>query len=397
MAFLTRVTHAIRSRDMQQLMDDQGLDALVLFTEGYFQYATNFHVDVRIWERPIAVIVQRNGEAFALMHVQSAHHINAAHARGTLWIDDIDLYVETLQVDHRLPMVMQFPEMLIERLRSAGLARSRIGVDAMHPSLARVSAALPELRVFSPGAALKKLRWVKTQEELTIMREACDLADWVQERYRENIRPGRLCDELDLQMESLMVTEGARRFPGENLEVLRCWTLSGAASASPHGLGAPTGARIESGDILINLVIPRLNGLVVENERTWFAGKPDAQRRKLYETSRDANEAAIAAAMEGRPVSDIDAAAQRVIESAGLGRHVMHRTGHGMGIAVHEYPEDMPFCHRPLLRDEVYSVEPGIYVEGVGGARIDDTIIINGDTPEVLTHTPKTVEYATID
>jgi Xaa-Pro aminopeptidase len=235
------------------------------------------------------------------------------------------------------------------------------------------------------------LRWVKHAEELEVMREAASLSDFVQERYRENIRPGRLVQELDYQMAVCMVEEGARRFPGANLEVMRCWTLSGPASASPHGDGASCGARIKRGDVLVNIVIPRLNGIVVENERTWFAGEPSEDQRRYYEVARAANEAAAGAAVTGRPVSGIDAAAQNVIEAGGCGKFIRHRTGHGMGILGHEYPEDMAFNNRALLENEVYSAEPGIYVYGLGGFRMDDTVVV-GRSPEILTKAPKDIK-----
>jgi Xaa-Pro aminopeptidase len=172
---------------------------------------------------------------------------------------------------------------------------------------------------------------------------------------------------------------------------MRCWTLSGPASASPHGDGASCGARIKRGDVLVNIVIPRLNGIVVENERTWFAGEPSEDQRRYYEVARAANEAAAGAAVTGRPVSGIDAAAQSVIEAGGCGKFIRHRTGHGMGILGHEYPEDMAFNNRALLENEVYSAEPGIYVYGLGGFRMDDTVVV-GRSPEILTKAPKDIK-----
>jgi Xaa-Pro aminopeptidase len=308
----------------------------------------------------------------------------------------MSFYAEHPKVSERQPLLGQVPELIAERLRQAGLSRARIGVDAAGGPLARATALLPDARFMSMAAELRSLRWVKYDEELAIMRAASNLSDWVQERYRENIRPGRLVQELDYQMAALMVEEGARRFPGENLEVIRCWTLSGPASASPHGDGASCGAKISAGDGLVNIVIPRLNGIVIENERTWFCGKPSDEQRKYYDVARAANDAALDAAVTGGPVSGIDAAAQKIIEDAGCGAFIRHRTGHGMGIIGHEYPEDMAFNHRPLLANEVYSAEPGIYVYGLGGFRLDDSVVV-GDTPDVLTKTPKTLAYATID
>jgi len=142
-------------------------------------------------------------------------------------------------------------------------------------------------------------------------------------------------------------------------------------------------------------LIPRLNGLAIENERTWFCGKPSKEQVALWTAAKDANEAAIAAATTGNPVSAIDAAAQAVIEKAGFADYVKHRTGHAIGIVHHEYPEDMAFSHRPLLDNEVYSAEPGIYAYGIGGFRLDDTVVV-GSTPRTLTSTPKTLEYATV-
>ncbi|MEZ0606580.1 M24 family metallopeptidase [Paraburkholderia sp. IW21] len=395
MPLLTSKTHAHRLQAMRDLMKQAQVDALVLTSADFFQWATNFHVDVLTWERPIMMCVPASGEPFAVMNELSTHHMRLSQERGSVWLDDIAFYAEHPKTTGRQYLVSQLPELIADRLRQAGLGRARLGIDASGGPFTRAAALLPEARFVPLTAELRALRWVKTDEELEIMRAAAGLSDWVQERYRENIRAGRLVQELDCQMASLMVEEGARRFPGENLEVLRCWTLSGPASASPHGDGASCGARISEGDVLVNIVIPRLNGIVIENERTWFCGKPSAEQAKYYEVARAANQAALAAAVPGEPVSGIDAAAQSVIEKAGCADFIRHRTGHGMGIIGHEYPEDMAFNHRPLVANEVYSAEPGIYVYGLGGFRLDDSVVV-GAPPEVMTRTPKTLEYATV-
>ena len=261
--------------------------------------------------------------------------------------------------------------------------------------LAKVPSLLPQLRLEVATQEFRKLRLVKCEEEIALMREIAALSDWVQERYREKIQPGRLVQELDMAMAAEMAKEAARRFPGENLEILRCWTLSGPASCAPHGDGRSAGARIENGHGMVNIVIPRLNGLVVENERTWFCGKPSQRQVELFEAARAANEAACEAAVTGKPVCGIDTAAQLVLERAGVAELILHRTGHGMGTLGHEFPEDMAFNTRPLMEREVYSAEPGIYQWGLGGFRHDDTVVV-GATPEVLTKAPKDLASQTI-
>lgn len=392
---LTQAVWRYRHDKMIRLMDELAVDALVFTTADFFQFATNFHTDVQPWERPIFAVVPRQGEGFLVMNELSTNHMRFSTEAGKVWLTDVSFYAEHPMVQDRLPLVFQLPEILAERLGRAGLRRSRIALDAGSGVMAAVQRLLPNLGVRVATAELRSLRWQKHGEELAVMQAMAELTDWLQDRYREAIKPGRLVQEMDCAMASLFVQEAAERFPGEQFEVVRCWTLSGPASASPHGDGASCGARIHEGDVLVNIVIPRLNGLTIENERTWFCGRPDDQKTALWTAARDATDAAIGAAVTGRPVCAIDAAAQAVIERAGFAHCIRHRTGHAIGIVHHEYPEDMAFSQRPLLDNEVYSAEPGLYVYGVGGFRIDDTVVV-GATPRVLTATPKSLEYATV-
>ncbi len=392
---LTQTTFNYRHARMAALMDELKLDALVFTTGDFFQFATNFHTDVQPWERPIFAVVPRNGTPFLIMNELSTNHVRFSIENGKLWVTDISFYGEHPRVGNRLPLIYQLPELLAERLKQAGLARARIGVEGGSPILAAVGRLLPDIHFRPSTPECRSLRWQKNEEEIKVMESIASLSDWLQDRYRENIRPGRLVQELDFAMASLFVQEAAERFPGEHFEVIRTWTLSGPASASPHGDGASCGQRIKEGDVLVNIVIPRLNGLAIENERTWFCGKPGKEQVALWTAARDANEAAVAAAKTGNPVNAIDAAAQAVIEKAGFAEHIKHRTGHAIGVVHHEYPEDMAFSFRPLLDNEVYSAEPGLYVYGIGGFRLDDTVVV-GAEPRMLTRTPRTLEYATV-
>jgi len=392
---LTKALWQYRYDKMTALMDSLQVDALIFTTGDFFQFATNFHTDVLPWERPIFAVVPRNGEPFLVMNELSTNHMRFSQLQGKVWITDVSFYAEHPKVTNRLPLLSQLPELVAERLTRAGLARSRMAVDGGSAVLSAAARLLPEASFRTSTAECRSLRWQKHPEELAVMAAIGSISDWLQDRYRENIRPGRLVQELDFAMASLWVQEAAERFPGEHFEVIRAWTLSGPASASPHGDGASCGARIKEGDVLVNILIPRLNGLAIENERTWFCGKPSKEQVALWTAAKDANEAAIAAATTGNPVSAIDAAAQAVIEKAGFADYVKHRTGHAIGIVHHEYPEDMAFSHRPLLDNEVYSAEPGIYAYGIGGFRLDDTVVV-GSTPRTLTSTPKTLEYATV-
>lgn len=391
MAFLSEKVRDARWTAMRRFMAEHELDALAFLTEDWVFFAGNYYLDVRTWERPVAVVVPRQGEPFALFHELSTNHLRLARDRGTIWIDDVTLYSEHPRLTNRLHLAPQWPQMVAEALRGHGLARARIGVDARPGVLARAEPYLPGVEFIPMETELRTLRLVKEPEELELIRQAADVSDWAQARYRENIRPDRLTQELDYSLSAMIAEEGARRFPGENLEI-RVMSLAGAASAAPHGTGAPTGARIQRGDGIVNIIVLRLNGLAVENERTYFCGEPSAEQRRAFEAATAAQEAAIGELVAGNSLAAVDGAALAKIVAAGFESQVIHRTGHGIGINGHEFPEDMAFNPRPLLEREVYSSEPGIYIYGLGGFRHDDTVIVGKNAPEVVTRAPKDLE-----
>lgn len=395
MAILGKAVKDYRYGMMRDLMDREKVDALAFITGDFFQFVTNYRTDVAPWERPLLCVVPRNGEPFAVMCELSQNHWRFSTESGKLWVSEVSFYAEHVRTVDRLPMIYQLPALIADILTEKGLSHARIGVDGGGGVFEQAASLLPGLQTRVMGKAMQALRWVKHPDEIEVMRALCEFSDWVQDRYREAIRPGRLVREMDMSMAALAYEEGARRFPGEDLELAYFYTLSGPASAAPHGDDKAASKRIEKGEVLVNIVCPRLNGLFIENERTWFCGKPSGQQAAFFEAARAATEAGNEAAVTGAPVSNIDAASQAVFERLGFAQYSLHRTGHGMGIGAHEYPEDMAFNYRPLQTGEVYSVEPGIYIWGVGGFRHDDTVVV-GETPEVLTKAPMDIKNQTV-
>lgn len=391
---VTHVTRDYRARLLRELMDREQLDALAFTSSSYIKYAVNFNTDVLFFERPTLCVLPRNGTPFAVLHELSTNNWRFFQETGRCWITDASFYAEHPRLISRLPLITQWEELVAARLEKAGLARARIGTDS--GALARVTPLLPQLRTENVERQCQRLRWVKCEEEIQVMQEASSLADWVMDKYRENIRPGRLVSELDMSMSALEVEEAARRFPGADLQIV-CWSVSGPTSASPHGYGFGNlaGARIEKGDGLVVSVYPSIDGLFIENERTWFCGKPTQRQIKLFEAARVAQEAACEAVVTGKPISGIDEAALSVFVREGVSELVFHRTGHGLGLSGHDFPVDMAFNTEPLLERMCFSVEPGIYQHGLGGFRHDDTVVA-GKTPRLLTHTAKDLRSQTV-
>jgi Xaa-Pro aminopeptidase len=327
-----------------------------------------------------------------VLHELSTNHLQLARERGSLYVNDIVQYSERPSTRYRTWSRVEWPELVADAFKKHGLRKANVAVDGPIGPLASVQ--LPNVLFASEPGLLRGLRTVKTEDELEFMRSAAELTDFGQEVYKDLVKPGRLTADVDMETTRQMRVEGARRFPGMSLAA-RCLSLSGPASASPHGTPGGSDSTFELGHGIVNIVVVTLAGYNVENERTWFVGEPNEEQRGAFECIRRAQAAAVDCCRVGNSVSAVDAAAQSVIESEGYGDRICHRTGHGIGLAGHEFPEDMAFNHRALLANEVYTIEPGIYIRGLGGFRLDDTVIV-GTEPEILTHTPKNLEQQTI-
>lgn len=390
MAFVPQHVFADRAKRIQTWLAEQDYSALVVTSPMNFYMVTGFHLDVEPWERPVAAVFPAGGDPVLVMNELSTNHLTFSQNRGTLFVNDYTIYQEHLALTNRTFTRDQFGQIVANRLAERGIVRGTIAVEGGPHTLMRT--AMPHIQWADATRFLIEMREVKYPEELDIMRDAASLSDWGQDTYMSHLKPGMNVKAYDLHIASLMMEEGARRFPHEKVEV-RLFSSGGSWSSAPHGSGAEAAEAFEVGTGVVNIIIVRLNGLVVENERTLFVGQPkDEVQVRAFEAATRACEAAAAQMVAGNPVSSADAAAQAVYAAAGFDQYINHRTGHGLGIAGHEFPEDMPFLHRPFKEREVYSSEPGIYIMGVGGFRHDDTVIVGAEAPEVITTRSKKLE-----
>ena len=389
MPFVPQKVFEDRARVIREWLGEQDYEALIVSTPDNFYMVSGFHLDVAPWERPVAAVIPREGEPFLVMNELSTNHLKFAEERKSLFITDYTLYAEHPRTTNRTWNVLQFGDLVAYRLAERGIVKGRVAVEGSGPR--GLQAAAPKLELEDVTPYLISLREVKYPEELEVLRECAKLTDWAQDKYMELVKPGLNVKAFDLHIGSLAIEEAARRFPKDRFEP-RMISLSGPASAAPHGTGADVGETFEKGHGVVNIIVFRLSGLVVESERTLFLGEPNDIQQRAFQAATDANEAAAAQMVAGNPVAMADAAAQQVIEEAGFGEHINHRTGHGIGIAGHEFPADMPFLHRPFKEHEVFSSEPGIYIWGVGGFRHDDTVIVGKNKPEVITKRSRKLE-----
>lgn len=231
------------------------------------------------------------------------------------------------------------------------------------------------------GPVLRELRVRKSPEEVSLIKHAVKLVEDVLREGLKKVSIGVSELELVAELEYLMKKLGA------DAPSFATMVLSGPNTALPHGV--PGGRRIEAGDLLMFDLGVYAGGYASDITRTFAVGdlKPDAAR--IYDTVLAANQAAIQAVKPGVTYGSIDRAARTVIEHAGYGPAFVHRLGHGLGMDVHEYPSVHGLNEDVLQAGAVFTIEPGVYIQNVGGVRIEDDVLVTETGALVLTSFPK--------
>jgi Xaa-Pro aminopeptidase len=248
--------------------------------------------------------------------------------------------------------------------------------------LLRLSAALPGAALAVAAEVLRDLRIVKDPEEVAGLRRAGAAIDRVHARMGEWLRPGRTEAAVGRDIAEAIVAEGHEV---ANFTIVG----SGPNGASPHH--HVSGRVIEAGDVVVVDVGGTMpDGYCSDSTRTYVAGgEPPEEVVAYYGVLQRAQEAAVAAVRPGVPAERIDAAARDPIAAAGYGELFVHRTGHGIGLAEHEEPWIVAGNAEPLAAGMAFSVEPGIYLPGRHGARIEDIVVCTEDGVERLNTSPR--------
>lgn len=232
--------------------------------------------------------------------------------------------------------------------------------------------------------AVDRVRSIKDEEERELMREASRVNDACMEEFAALVHEGATELEIAEQLEGIYRAHGAE---GHSFAPIVSF---GANAADPHHM--PDGTRLERGKVVLFDVGCRKHGYCSDMTRTFFFGEPDEESARIYDIVRAANEAAEALVKPGVLFSDLDRAARSLIAEHGYGEYFMCRLGHQIGMDVHE-PGDVSQAHdEPVEEGMVFSIEPGIYLPGRTGVRIEDLVLVTHDGCEVLnrfSHEPR--------
>ncbi|WP_435332760.1 M24 family metallopeptidase [Haloarchaeobius sp. TZWWS8] len=361
-----------RTRDCQKRLRDQDVDAAVLFPSPNLFYATGFHEEPG--ERHLFLFVPAEGEPVFLVP-----ELYGSQVREETWVDDVRTWADGEDpVEHVRdvlgPLVDGGAYVLVDDTMWALFTQD-------------LRAALPEATFGLASEVFDDLRIRKDETELDALRRAGEVADQVSTEVRKlgQSAIGLTERELAEEIESSLASAGG---DGLSFEVI---VGSGPNGAKPHHHHGER--EVERGDPVVldfGAWVDRYPG--DQTRTTVFAGDPSEEFKAVHAVVQEALEAGVAAVEPGVEAQAVDRAAREVIEDAGYGEQFIHRTGHGVGLDVHEPPYIVEGNALELEPGMVFSVEPGVYVDGEFGVRIEDLVVVTDDGCERLNDSPRTWE-----
>lgn len=244
-----------------------------------------------------------------------------------------------------------------------------------------IQSAIPSAKIVPAGFFTHNLRSVKSEFEIEALRRVSENIDLVHLQVPNFLKPGRTEREVALDIGRLILENG-------HAHVDFIIVAAGANSASPHH--EPTDYIIQDSDVVVvDIGGTSYEGYCSDCTRTYAFSKVSSIFREQYEVLKQAQNNAVNIVRPGIKPSEVDAACRNYLANFGLAEYFIHRTGHGIGVETHEEPYIGSALHNKLLANQAFSVEPGFYIEGKYGARIEDIVVTTVDAVEVLNKTTK--------
>lgn len=357
----------VYSQRLERLTDQivaHGLDGLALVPGPNLFYVSG--IETHMSERPIVLFIPADEDPAIIIPSLEAMKARAAGipAERIFDWDDAEGYQGAFQ-------------RACARLE---LADYMLGVEALYMrvlELQLLQRYAPGLQIAHAEPALSALRSVKDAAEIAAMERAIAVAEKALKRIVPRIKVGLSERQLAGMLTQELLASGADSMAFGPI------VSGGPNSASPHA--TPSDRTIRTGDLLVVDWGVYVDGYPSDITRTFAVGEIDDELRRIYDVVLAANEAARRAVRPGVTGRQVDRAARDVIEDAGYGEFFIHRTGHGLGLEVHEPPDMSPVNDAPIAAGNVFTIEPGIYLPGRGGVRIEDNIVATEDGGRTMT------------
>ena len=357
-------------KQLQSYLTEQSIDAAFITNPDNVFYFSGFKSNPH--ERLLGVMVFREAEPFLI-----CPQMEIPDAKAAGWHGDIVGHVDTENA----------MEVLHRTAGNRGVKIGTIAIEKTHMTVDRYEALLslfgsPEF--IRLDDQINAMRVIKDEVELEILREAAALADYAIEVAARTIKEGITEIEVMTEVELALKKRGVTHMSFDTT------VLTGSNAASPHG---KTGDRkLQQGDLVLFDLGVVHKGYCSDITRTLALGEPGEEQKAVYEVVLQAELAALEAVKQGVTAAQLDQAARNVIEKAGYGEYFTHRLGHGLGVSVHEFPSIHGSNDMKMQPGMVFTLEPGIYVPGKVGVRIEDDVALTESGVEVLTKFPKELQ-----
>ncbi len=361
-----------RLENVQALMKEHDLDYYACFDPVNIYYLTNFAFYVH--ERPFILVIPREGVPTMLIPKLERGHVKS-RARCEL---NFEVYFE---------FPCKLGENWHDHYSNLIPSRANVGVESTMP-MAIVNHTPGKIQVLD---LIEEVRIIKTDYEIGRCVHACKVVNKGHKVLLKNCKPKTLLFALYKEATNAMISYIIKDIPNANFKVTETMGIVWPPSIShdPH-LVPKIFDSIEEGGPHVSIVQAQVDGYGVEIERTFFIGSIPEKAIKPFETILKARELAYSMLKPGTLMSEIDIKVKKFIAEQGYGNYILHRTGHGLGITGHEAPYLAEGYDRPLRSGMLVSVEPGIYIPGIGGFRHSDTVLITEEGYEKFTKAPET-------
>ncbi|WP_179346198.1 M24 family metallopeptidase [Winogradskyella ursingii] len=351
------------------------IDTLIISEEEDIYYLTG--LTYKSLERLFLLVIKENKVSFIVPKMELAH---------LKTVDNINEIVSYWEYPAQKPE--RWEDVLLEKVKDSKL----IGISGKTPFEIAAFLASVNLKTVA-NTILEKHRWIKSSQEIELIKQASRYCDISIDKLNKNAYFGM--SELEVfsigrSIQQKVIKETPFDYLATNI-LVAAWPSR--ISFQPHGIPKVSDVFIEGSHI--SLAFLRVNGYSAELERTFFTSQPTKDQEEAFKLMMEARRRSYAVLKPGTIAEDVDLAAKQFLIDQGLKKNLMHRTGHGIGLGNHEGPYLAEGDKTVLKENMVVSIEPGIYIEGIGGFRHSDTVLITKNGYEILTNCPDDIKSLT--
>jgi len=352
-------------KKLRDQFDSADIDAIWIFNPDNRRYFSDFKAEDLTWgETSGSLLISRTN---AVLLTDSRYETEAKEQANEY---EISIYKEGVIAG--LLSVMEK-----EHIRKLGFEENSISWRLYNKLFIGISEAAKSIELIPAESIAEKMRIVKNADEIYLIEKSANAISFIIDTIINELKSGLSEKDIARRISFLAEEAGAERLAFPSI------VASGPNAALPHA--SPTNRLIMEGDPVIIDIGIKLEGYCSDITRTVFIGEPSAELKNIYNVVRKAQLAGIAAVLPDVESAYPDMIAREIIKNSGYGNYFGHGLGHGVGMAVHEAPRLASKQTAILKNGMVVTVEPGIYIPGLGGVRLEETVVIENNKPRVLT------------